>query len=123
VFLSLAGSAHAAPRLRLGFDDDSLKWITRPDRVVGVDRQLGATFTRITIPWRRGEVRPRPVVRTYMRRAARALALHQKIIIAVYNRSREAPTDPLARDQYCTYVGRPLARVPSLAAIVIWNEA
>jgi hypothetical protein len=123
VVLACAGSAHAAPRLRLGFDDDSLKWMTRPNRVIAIDRQLGATFTRITIPWRRGEVRPRPVVRTYLRRAARALAMRQKVVIAVYNRAAEAPTDAVSRDEYCAYVGRLLGRVPNLAAIVIWNEA
>jgi hypothetical protein len=123
VVLACAGSAHAAPRLRLGFDDDSLKWMTRPNRVIAIDQQLGATFTRITIPWRRGEVRPRPVVRTYMRRASQALAMHQKIVIAVYNEAAEAPTDPVGRDEYCTYAGRLLKRVPNLAAIVIWNEA
>lgn len=121
--LALAGSANAAPRLRLGFDDDTLKWMTRADRVLSVDRQLGATFTRITIPWRRGEVRPRPVVQTYMRRAARALAQHQKILIAVYNTADQAPTDAPSRDAYCRYVARLLRRVPNLAAIVIWNEA
>ena len=121
--LAFAGSAHAAPRLRLGFDDDTLKWMTRPDRVIAVDRQLGATFTRITIPWRRGEVRPRPVVRTYMRRAARALALHQKIVIAVYNAADQAPTAAVSREEYCGYAARLLKRVPNLAAIVIWNEA
>jgi hypothetical protein len=121
--LALAGQANAAPRLRLGFDDDSLKWMTRPDRVIALDRQLGATFTRITIPWLRGEVRRRPVVRTYMRRAARALELHQKIVIAVYNDADQAPTDAASRDDYCRYVARLLRRVPNLAAIVIWNEA
>jgi hypothetical protein len=121
--LACAGSAHAAPRLRLGFDDDTLKWMTRPNRVITIDQQLGATFTRITIPWHQGEVRPRPVVRTYMGRAAQALAMHQKIVIAVYNQAAQAPTDAVARDEYCTYVGRLLRRVPNLAAIVIWNEA
>jgi hypothetical protein len=121
--LAFAGSAHAAPRLRLGFDDDSLKWMTRPNRVIALDRQLGATFTRITVPWRRGEVRPRRVVRTYLRRAARALELHQKVVIAVYNEADQAPTDGASRDDYCRYVARLLKRVPNLAAIVIWNEA
>jgi hypothetical protein len=49
--------------------------------------------------------------------------MHQKIVIAVYNRAADAPTDAVAQDEYCTYVGRLLKRVPNLAAIVIWNEA
>jgi hypothetical protein len=123
VVLAFASTAHAAPRLRLGFDDDTLKWMTRPNRVITLDRQLGARFTRITIPWRRGEVRPRPVVRTYMGRAAQSLALGQKIVIAVYNTADQAPTDAASREEYCGYVARLLRRVPNLAAIVIWNEA
>ena len=57
--LALAPAASASPGLRLGFDDDTLKWMTRPNGVVGVQRDLGVRTTRITIPWRRGELRPR----------------------------------------------------------------
>lgn len=121
--LTLASAAHAAPRLRLGFDDDTLKWMTRPNGVVALDRQLGATFTRITIPWRLGDARPSPIVRTWMRRAARALDLHQKIVIAVYGQADQAPTTAAAREQYCGFVTRLLRMAPNLAAMVIWNEA
>jgi hypothetical protein len=123
VALALVGTASAAPRLRLGFDDDSLKWMARPDRVIALNRQLGSTFTRITIPWRRGELSPRRVVRTYMNRAALALVQHQKIVIAVYNDAGQAPADEESRREYCTYTSKLLRRVPTLAAIVIWNEA
>jgi hypothetical protein len=123
VLLLCAGSAHAAPRLRIGFDDDTLKWMTHPNGLVAVDRQLGATFTRITIPWHQGETRLRPVVRTWMRRARRALALHQKVILAVYGDASEAPTTASARDEYCAFTRRLLKAAPNLAAIVIWNEA
>ena len=58
--LALAPAASASPGLRLGFDDDTLKWMTRPNGVVGVQRDLGVRTTRITIPWRRGEL-PRPI--------------------------------------------------------------
>lgn len=121
--MASAGTAGAAPRLRLGFDDDTLKWLARPDRVIALNRQLGSTFTRITIPWRRGEVSPRRVVRTYMNRAALALAERQKIVIAVYNDASQAPTDEESRREYCSYTSSLLRRVPTLAAIVIWNEA
>jgi hypothetical protein len=45
--------------------------------------------------------------------------MRQKIVIPVYNRAAEAPTDAVARNEYCTYVGRLLKRAPKLAAIVI----
>jgi hypothetical protein len=60
-----------------------------------------------------------------MTRPNRVIAIDHQFdaTFAVYNRADEAPTDAAARDEYCTYVGRLLERVPNLAAIVIWNEA
>ena len=119
----LAPAAHAAPYLRLGFDDDHLKWVTRPDGLVGLQRELGAPFTRITIPWRPGEVRPQRAVRTYLGRAWSAGELKQKVVIAVYGSADEAPTTPRRRNQYCRYVRGLMTRLPSMSAVVIWNEA
>jgi hypothetical protein len=123
VVAALAPSATAAPRLRLGFDDDRIKWMTKPDSFVALQRELGAPFTRITIPWRRGEVRPRPVVQTYLHRAAAAGRLQQKVVLAVYGSAADAPTDALSRQQFCRYARSLMARVPAMSAIVIWNEA
>ena len=119
----LAPAASASPGLRLGFDDDTLKWMTRPNGVVGVHRDLGVGTTRITIPWRRGEVRPRPVSQTYLSRAAKAIALGQDIVIAVYGPPSEAPVDAVSRSQYCSYVHHVLAVIPKIVGVVIWNEA
>jgi hypothetical protein len=123
LFATLAQPASAAPRLRLGFDDDRIKWMTKPDGFVALQRELGAPFTRITIPWQRGEVRLPPVVRTYLARAAAAGRLKQKVVLAVYGEAAEAPTDPVAREQFCRYARNVMARVPAMSAIVIWNEA
>lgn len=123
VALVLPQSAGGALYLRLGFVDDTLKWIGKPHGYVGAQRELGAPFTRIMIPWRRGETVPRPVVRIYLDRAAFAAALRQKIVLAVYNTAAEAPTDARSREQYCAYAAWLLRRIPNLAAIVIWNEA
>src|SRR5207245_3192821 len=95
--LALAPTASASPNLRLGFDDDTLKWMTRPNGVVGVQHDLGVRTTRITIPWRRGELRPRPVSQIYLSRAAKAIVLGQEIVIAVYGPASEAPVDAVAR--------------------------
>jgi hypothetical protein len=121
--LVLAPAASASPGLRLGFDDDTLKWMTRPNGVVGIHRDLGVTTTRITIPWRRGELRPRPVSQTYLSRAAKAIALGQDIVVAVYGPPGEAPTNAVSRRQYCSYVHHVLAVIPKIVGVVIWNEA
>lgn len=121
--LVLVPAGRAAPYLRLGFDDDTIKWLGRPNGFVGAQRALGAPFTRITIPWHRGEVTPGPLARTYLGRARQAGDLRQKVVIAVYNTAAQAPTGRLGRDQYCRYVRAAVARLPYMSAVVIWNEA
>jgi hypothetical protein len=123
LLLALAPAARAATYLRLGFDDDTIKWMVRPNGFVGAQRELGASFTRIWIPWRRGEVRPAPLARTYLFRAELAALLGQKVVIAVYNTARQAPVDAASRRQYCRYARAAVARLPSASAVVIWNEA
>jgi hypothetical protein len=119
----LAPAAHGANYLRLGFDDDTLKWMVRPDGYVGVQRELGAPFTRIKIPWSRGAVRPGRLVTTYLDRAARAGRLHQKVVLAVYGDASQAPVDARSRDRYCRFVRSLFKAAPDTAAVVIWNEA
>ena len=121
--LAVAPASHGANYLRLGFDDDTLKWMVRPNGFIGVQRELGAPFTRISIPWRRGQVRQPPVVRTYLERAAKAGALRQKIVLAVYADASQAPVDAVSRSEYCRYVRGLVARLPYMSAVVIWNEA
>jgi hypothetical protein len=123
VALLAAPSAHAGRGLMLGFDDDTLKWQHRPNGVVGVDRELGVRTIRITIPWRRGLMRPRFVAQRYLSRASRALVLGQRIVIAVYGRAADAPVDARSRRQYCHYVHYILWRIPQITDVVVWNEA
>jgi hypothetical protein len=123
VVVAFVPAAHGANYLRLGFDDDTIKWIARPNGFVALQQELGAPFTRISIPWRRGEVGLPPVVQTYLGRARMAGDLHQKVIIAVYGDASQAPTTPRLRAQYCRYVRNAVARLPYMSAVVIWNEA
>jgi len=123
VALAFAPAAHGANYLRLGFDDDTIKWRTRPNGFIALQQELGAPFTRIWIPYRRGEVRLPPVVRTYLGRAAMAGQLHQKVVIAVYGDAAQAPTTGRARTQYCQFVLNAVSRLPYMSAVVIWNEA
>src|SRR5919201_4556949 len=121
--LAFAPAAYGANYLRLGFDDDTIKWRVKPDGFIGLQRELGAPFTRITIPWRRSEVKLSPVVRTYLARARLAGDLRQKVVLAVYGDAADAPVDPVSRRRFCTYVRNAMARVPYMSAVVIWNEA
>ncbi len=123
LLLTLAPAAHGANYLRLGFDDDRLKWMVRPNADIAVQRALGAVFTRITIPWQGGEVRESRVVQTYVARAAKAGALHQKIVLAVYADASQAPIDSVGRNEYCRFVRGLVAQLPNMSAVVIWNEA
>jgi hypothetical protein len=121
--LALSGAAHAGSSLFVGFDDDTLKWLSRPNGVVGVNRDLGVNVIRITIPWQRGQRRPPRLAQTYLSRAARAMTLGQRIVIAVYGRPEDAPLDAAARNRYCGYVRHVLAVIPKISGAVIWNEA
>ena len=123
LLLAVAPPAHGANYLRLGFDDDTIKWKLKPDGFVALQRELGAPFTRITIPWRPGEVKLPPLVRTYVGRARAAGELRQKVVLAVYGEAQDAPTTPAARNQFCRYARNVAAAVPYMSAIVIWNEA
>jgi len=95
--LAAVPAARGANYLRLGFDDDTIKWMVRPDGFVGAQRELGAIFTRITIPWHRGQVTPGPLAETFLARARAAGVLWQKVVIAVYGDAAQAPTDPTSR--------------------------
>jgi len=121
--LVLAAGAHAGRDLRVGFDDDTLKWMVRPNGNVGVHHDLGVGTTRITIPWRRGQRRPDRLAQTYLSRAAKAIALGQDVVVAVYGPASEAPVDRRLRREYCGYVRHVLARIPQFKGVVIWNEA
>jgi hypothetical protein len=123
VVLVFPGVANAGRALFVGFDDDTLKWIPHPNGVVGVDRDLGVDVVRITIPWRRGEVRAPRRSQTYLSRAAKAITLGHRIVIAVYGPPGEAPLDSGARNQYCGYVRHVLAVIPQITGVVVWNEA
>jgi len=121
--LAAVPAARGANYLRVGFEDDTIKWMVRPDGFVGAQGELGAIFTRITIPWHRGQVTPGPLAETFLARARAAGVLWQKVVIAVYGDAAQAPTDPTSREQYCRFVRAAVERLPYMSAVVIWNEA
>jgi hypothetical protein len=106
----------------VGVDDDHAKWLTRPDGLVAKYRDLGLEAVRVTIPWRRGQTKPNRVQGLYLHRAASLVARQQRVVLAVFGRPDQAPTDALGRSQYCGFLKHVFTRVPFEDA-VIWNEA
>jgi hypothetical protein len=121
--LACAALAHAGPGLIVGVDDDTLKWVSRPNGVVGVARDLGVDAIRVSLDWKRGGTKPTPLQQIYLHRVALALALHERVVLAVYGKPSQAPVTSLQQDQYCGFLAHVVVRLPLVDDVVIWNEA
>src|SRR3954470_22451566 len=112
--------AAAAPRplesthlkIIVGVTDDTAKWMTRQDGIVGVHRDLRLMAVRVTVPWKPGQVRPTKLQQVYLHRIARMVQLNDRIVLAVYNTARYAPTSARLRKQYCSFLGGVVRRIP-----------
>jgi len=102
-------------------DDDTAKWITRPDGVVGVNRDLGVGAMRIMVPWN-GQRVPSRIQQVYLHRIGLTVALGQRVVFALYGRAASAPVTPARRAAYCSFALHVMERIPQLDDIVIWNE-
>jgi len=109
-----------APRLLVGFDDDTLKWTSVPLDVVRRQRTLGANAVRVWVPWH-GEVRPGAVRSVELSRAELA-ARHTTVVLAVFGFGAQTPVSPDAQARFCGYARAALALVPHARAVVVWNE-
>ena len=116
-----AGSTHL--KMIVGVTDDTAKWMTRQDGIVGVHRDLRLMAVRVTIPWRPGQMRPTRLQGVYLHRIARMLQLNDRIVLSVYNVARFAPTTRVERNQYCAFLRSAVRRLPLIDDIEIWNEA
>jgi len=110
------------PRLLVGVDDDTVKWIDRPDRPLAHYRRLGVAGVRVWIPWD-GEARPRGVTATYLDRAQALAARGERVVLAIFGFARQAPLTAAAQRRYCGFARLALDRVPSARDVVVWNEA
>src|SRR2546421_5221621 len=123
------GAAAPAPvesthlKMVVGVTDDTAKWMTRQDGIVGVHRDLRLMAVRVTIPWRPGQVSPSPLQQVYVHRIARMIQLNDRIVLAVYNRARFAPVTSQDRNDYCAFLHGMLRRLPLIHDVEIWNEA
>jgi hypothetical protein len=110
------------PRLLVGLDDDSVKWIARPDGPLADYRALGVRAVRLWIPWH-GEARPHGVTIVYLDRAEALARRDVRVVLAVFGFARDAPLTARARERYCGFVRASLMRVPDARDVVVWNEA
>jgi len=110
-------------KMIVGLTDDTGKWMARQDGIVGVHRDLRLMAVRVTIPWRPGQMRPTKLQGVYLHRIARMIQLNDRIVLAVYNTAKFAPTTAETRDQYCNFLRGILRRMPLIRDVEIWNEA
>jgi hypothetical protein len=110
-------------KLIVGVTDDTAKWMTRQDGIVGVHRDLRLMAVRVTIPWRPGQVRPTKLQQVYLHRIARMVQLNDRVVLSVYNVARDAPVERRTRNQYCAFLRGAVRRIPLIHDVEIWNEA
>jgi hypothetical protein len=110
-------------KIIVGVTDDTAKWMTRQEGIVGVHRDLRLMAVRVTVPWRPGQATPTKLQATYLHRIARMIQLNDRVVLAVYNRARYAPTSAESRSQYCAFVRGVVRRIPLIRDVEIWNEA
>jgi hypothetical protein len=110
-------------KMIVGLTDDTAKWLARQEGIVGVHKDLRLMAVRVTLPWRPGQVRPTKLQQIYLHRIARLVQLNTRIVLAVYNTARFAPTTRVARNQYCSFLRGIRRRIPLIRDVEIWNEA
>jgi hypothetical protein len=121
--LVLAAGANAGSRLVVGLDDDWLKWVASPDRIVRAYGELNIGAVRVTLRWPPGEYSLDSVSRLQLRRVSSGAPGTVRIVLAVYGSARDAPRSPEARSEYCSFVADALRLAPAVSDVVIWNEA
>jgi hypothetical protein len=110
-------------KIIVGLTDDTAKWLDRQEGIVKIHRDLGLMAVRVTVPWQPGQTRFTYLQNTYLHRIARMTQLQDRIVLAVYNTARFAPTTKSARNEYCSFLRGALRRVPLIHDVEIWNEA
>lgn len=113
-------TAAAAPGLLVGVTDDAFLWNT--DRAVAVANDLGLGAFRVSVQWSPGQTALDPATAAVLDRTV-AEATGLRIVVTVYGKAANAPTDDAGREAYCGYVRDVLVRYPQIRDVVIWNEA
>jgi hypothetical protein len=120
LLLATASPAAASPHLLVGVTEDGLKFepdVTRRDATA-----VGLGAVRITLAWRPGLTGPSAEQRAELHRATGG-AGPLRIVLSVFGeRAANAPQTAAARDEYCDFLRRIVARYPRIGDIVVWNE-
>jgi hypothetical protein len=108
-------------KIIVGVTDDTAKWMVRQDGIVGVHRDLRLMTVRVTVPWR-AQKRPTKLQEVYLQRIRRMTQLNERIVLAVYNTAKYAPTTAAQQRNYCGFVRGFVKRVPLIHDVEVWNE-
>jgi hypothetical protein len=121
--LACAAGASAGPRLIVGVDDDWLKWVASPERIVRHYDDLNIGALRVTLRWQPGEYSLDYVSRLQLRRVVNSAPGTVRVVLAVYGSAADAPVTAWGRSEYCSFVADALRLAPFVEDVVIWNEA
>jgi hypothetical protein len=110
-------------KMIVGLTDDTAKWVNRQEGIARVHKDLRLMAVRLTVPWRPGQVRPTKLQQIYLHRIARLIQLNERVVLAVYNTAKFAPTTSKTRSQYCAFLDGVVRRIPLIRDVEIWNEA
>jgi hypothetical protein len=119
VAASVCGApATAGPNFFVGLDDDaSSTFITRGAFVT--DLNVGAL--RVPVAWSRGQEQPTAGQVSAIQEVVTAHP-DLRVVLVANGLGDDAPTDALAREQYCTFVRNLLRRFATVNDVLIWNE-
>ena len=120
---AVPGVARSEPGLLVGVHDDKIKWTGQPTPILTSVRSLGLDAMRVTLRWRPGRRNLNARIHHELRRTLRVNRQGVRIVLGVYGRAKDAPSTPIAREDYCRFVRNVVVRYSEIRDVVIWNEA
>jgi hypothetical protein len=116
----LASPAAADPHLFVGVDDNT--FLANPATALPIAQDLGMTAVRVNITWAPGQTTISLPIASQLQRLV-TTSPGMRIVVSVNGiHPLLVPLSASARDQYCTYLGSILTKVPTINDLVIWNE-
>src|SRR3954468_7148869 len=110
--LAFAAPAAAGPNHLLGVSDDLLEWTSQTPALLRLEQSLGVQADRITLQWRPGKAAVGRDEAGVLQRATRVGLGGIRVVVAVFGRAADAPVDPAAQAQYCSFVASVVRSYP-----------